>query len=124
MIFEKELTEKIIESAIEVHRHLGPGLLEIVYEECLCHELTVRCLHFARQVPLPLVYKGIPFPCGYRMDVVVDNRVILELKCVEALLPVHVAQLLSYMRLSRLKVGLLLNFHVALMKTGIKRLVL
>ena len=124
MLHEKNLTEQIIGAAIEVHRHLGPGLLESAYEECLCRELELRGLSFERQKPLPLEYKGIKLDCGYRIDIVVENKVILELKCVDAIAPVHEAQLLTYLRLSGLKVGLILNFYVAVMKDGIKRLVL
>ncbi|MGQ9630468.1 MAG: GxxExxY protein [bacterium] len=124
MLYEKDLTEKIIGAAIEVHRHLGPGLLESAYEECLCRELELRGLSFERQKPLPLEYKGIKLDCGYRIDIVVENRVILELKCVDAIAPVHEARLLTYLRLSGLKVGLVLNFYAAVMKDGIKRLVL
>ncbi|MBC8456715.1 MAG: GxxExxY protein [Deltaproteobacteria bacterium] len=107
-----------------MHRHLGPGLLESAYEECLYRELELRGLPFERQRPLPLEYKGIKLDCGYRIDIVVENKVILELKCVDAIAPVHEAQLLIYLRLSGLKVGLILNFYVAVMKDGIKRLVL
>ncbi|MCL0087901.1 GxxExxY protein [Dehalococcoidia bacterium] len=124
MLYEGGLTEKIVGAAIEVHRHLGPGLLESAYEECLCRELELRGLSFERQKPLPLEYKGIKLDCGYRIDVIVESKVVLELKCVDAIAPVHAAQLLTYLRLSALKVGLILNFHVAVMKDGIKRLVL
>jgi GxxExxY protein len=124
MLYEKNLTEQIIGAAIEVHRHLGPGLLESAYEECLCCELKLRGLSFERQKPLPLEYKGIKLDCGYRIDIVVGNKVILELKCVDTIAPVHEAQLLTYLRLSGLKVGLILNFYVPVMKDGIKRLVL
>ena len=99
MLYEEELTEKIIGAAIEVHRHLGPGLLESAYEECLCHELNLRGLSFWRQKPLPIEYKGIKLDCSYRIDVVVENKVILELKCVENITPVHEAQLLTYMKI-------------------------
>ena len=122
LIYE-ELTDKIISSAIEVHRVLGPGLLESAYEECLCHELHLRNLCFERQKPLPVDYKGIKLDCGYRIDLAVENKVILELKCVEKILPVHEAQLLTYLKLSGIKVGLLLNFNNAVLKNGIKRLV-
>jgi GxxExxY protein len=124
MLYEKELTDGIIGAALEVHRHLGPGLLESTYEECLCHELRLCELAFERQKPLPLEYKGIKLDCGYRTDMIVENKVVLELKCVDSIAPVHEAQLLTYLRLSGLKVGLILNFHVALMRDGIKRLVL
>jgi len=124
MLYEKNLTEEIIKSAIEVHRYLGPGLLESAYEECLCHELRLHNISFERQKPVPLEYKGINLDCGYRIDVLVENKVILELKCVDIITSIHEAQLLTYLKLSDLKVGLILNFHVALMKDGIKRLVL
>ncbi|HEY1797642.1 MAG TPA: GxxExxY protein [Stellaceae bacterium] len=118
------LTEKIIGFAIEVHRQLGPGLLESAYEECLCYELEQNGLIFRRQVSLPVVYKAVRLDCGYRIDVVVEQRVILELKTVERLIPVHDAQLLTYLKLSGLRTGLLLNFHSPVLKNGIKRLVL
>ena len=116
-----ELTEKIIGCAIEVHRHLGPGLLESAYEECLCHELEQQGLRFRRQVPLPVEYKGIRLECGYRIDIVVEDLVLLELKTVEILHPVHEAQLLTYLKLSGIRVGLLINFHVPVLKDGIRR---
>ena len=119
-----DLSFNIIGAAIEVHRVLGPGLLESAYEESLCRELALRNIPFERQVPLPVEYKGVQLDCGYRLDVVVDCAVVVELKTVESLLPIHEAQLLTYLKLLRLKVGLLLNFNVALMKEGIKRLVL
>jgi len=119
-----QLTERIIGSAIDVHRELGPGLLESAYEECLCLELKLKELDFRRQVPLPVVYKTIKLDCGYRMDVVVEGKVVLELKTVERLLPVHDAQLLTYLRLSGLRTGLLLNFHTDVLRNGIRRLVL
>ncbi len=118
------LTEKIIGFAIEVHRQLGPGLLESAYEECLCYELEQNGLIFRRQVPLPVVYKAVRLDCGYRIDVVVEQRVILELKTVERLIPVHDAQLLTYLKLSGLRTGLLLNFHSPVLKDGIRRFVL
>lgn len=124
VLYHKDLTDEIIGAAIEVHRHLGPGLLESAYEECLCRELELRGLSFERQKPLPLEYKGVRLDCGYRIDLVVESKVVLELKCTDSITPVHEAQLLTYLRLSGLKVGLLLNFHVAAIKDGIKRLVL
>lgn len=124
MLYNKELTEKIIASAIEVHRHLGPGLLESAYEQCLCHELYLREVPFEKQKALPLEYKGIKLDCGYRMDLIVDNKVVLELKCVEKILPVHEAQMLTYLKLSNIKVGLIINFYTNVLKNGIKRLVL
>jgi GxxExxY protein len=120
-LIEKPLTEQVIGAAIEVHRAIGPGLLESAYEECLCHELKIRGVDFERQVPLPVSYKGVKLDCGYRMDVWVERRLVLELKCVEQLLPVHDAQLLTYMRLSSSPVGLLLNFHVSQITRGVRR---
>jgi len=117
-------TAPIIGAAIELHRALGPGLLESAYEECLCHELHLRGLAFQRQVDLPVPYKGLKLDCGYKMDVVVDNTVILELKCVEKALPIHEAQLLTYLKLSGKRVGLLINFNVSLLTQGIVRRVL
>ena len=119
-----QLTEKIIGFAIEVHRYLGPGLLESAYEECLCYELRQNGIGFERQVPLPVVYKAVRLDCGYRIDVVVDRRLILELKSVERLMPIHEAQVLTYMRLGDLHTGLLLNFNTPLLKEGIRRLML
>jgi len=124
MLYHEELTEKIIACAIEVHRHLGPGLLESAYEECYCHELRLQEVPFERQKPLPLEYKGVKLECSYRMDVVADNKAVVEIKCVEKILPVHEAQLLTYLRLSGFKVGLIINFHTNTIKNGIKRLVL
>lgn len=118
------LTERIIGFAIAVHRELGPGLLESAYEECLCYELSENGVAFRRQVPLPVVYKAVRLDCGYRVDVVVEGRVILELKSAERLLPIHDAQVLTYMRLSGLWTGLLLNFNTPVLKDGIRRLML
>jgi GxxExxY protein len=124
MLLEEKLTEEIIGSAIEVHRVLGPGLLESAYEECLCHELNLRRISFRRQVDLPVEYKGVKLDCKYRMDLVVEDAVVVEVKAVERLLPVHEAQLLTYLRLSTRRVGLLLNFNVSVLRTGIVRKVL
>ena len=118
------LTEKVIGLAIEVHRALGPGLLESAYEECFCFELKSREVSFQRKVQLPVVYKNIKLDCGYRMDVVVDERLVVELKTVDRLLPIHDAQLLTYLKLSKIRTGLLLNFNTAVLKDGIRRLVL
>jgi GxxExxY protein len=107
---------------IEVHRHLGPGLLEAVYEECVCDELTSRGLAFERQRVIPLVYKGRALDAGYRIDLIVDGRVLVELKAVDALLPVHAAQIITYLRLSGIPVGLLVNFNVPALRHGIRRL--
>jgi GxxExxY protein len=120
---EDRITDKIIGAAIEVHRVLGPGLLESAYEECLCYELSLRELKFKRQVPLPVAYKGIKLACGYKMDLLVDDFVVVELKTVESLLQVHSAQLLSYLRLSGKPVGLLINFNSPTIKSGLKRIV-
>jgi GxxExxY protein len=118
------LTERIIGFAIEVHRHLGPGLLESAYEECLCHELEQAAMVFRRQVPLPIVYKSVRLDCGYRLDVVVENRVIVELKAVERLMPIHEAQVITYLKLSGIPTGLLLNFNTPVLKDGVRRLAL
>lgn len=119
-----ELTEQIIGGAVEVHRALGPGLLESAYEQCLARELTLRGIPFLLQAPLPVEYKGLRLDCGYRVDLLVDGKVILELKSVDALVPIHEAQLLTYMQLARVRVGLLINFNVELLKQGIVRRVL
>lgn len=120
---ENELSNKIIGAAIEVHRSMGPGLLESTYEECLCHELSINRIPFERQVIMPVDYKGNRLDCGYRIDIIVDKKVILELKSVKEVHPIHKAQLLTYLKLSGLKLGLLLNFNVVLMKDGINRFV-
>lgn len=119
-----ELTEAIIGSAIEVHRLLGPGLLESAYQESLARELTLRQIPFEREKPLPLEYKGAKLDCGYRLDFLVANAVVVEVKAAEGLLPIHQAQLLTYMKLGGWKIGLIINFHESLLKNGIKRLVL
>ena len=124
MLHENELTEQIIAAAIEVHKRLGPGLLESAYEACLCRELYLRQLRFTRQEHMPVEYKGIVLDCGYRTDVIVERRVLIEVKAVGSIAPVHEAQLLTYLRLSGIKVGLLLNFNVPLLKDGILRRVL
>ncbi len=119
---DTEITEVIIGAAIEVHRHLGPGLLESIYESALAFELAQRGLVAERQKPLPVTYKGLTFEEGYRIDLLVGNQVVIELKCVDTLLPIHEAQLLSYLKLARFKVGLLINFKVPVLKQGIKRI--
>jgi len=124
MLIYGELTHAIRGAAMEVHKELGPGLLESAYEECMCHELSIRRLAFQRQVALPVVYKGIKLDCGYRLDLVVEDKVVLELKSVQQITPLHEAQLLTYLRLSGKKVGLLMNFNTVLIKDGIKRMVL
>ena len=118
------LGERVIGLAIDVHRQLGPGLLESAYEECLCFELAQNGVPHYRQVPLPVVYKEVRLDCGYRMDIVVDSQVIVEVKAVERLLPIHTAQMLTYLRLSRYKIGLLMNFNTLQLKAGLRRLVL
>jgi GxxExxY protein len=118
-----QLTERIIGAAIEVHRNTGPGLLESVYEECLCYELSQLGLNFQRQVRLPIAYKGIKLDCGFKMDLLVEDAIVLELKTVDQLLPVHSAQLLTYLKLSGKKVGLLINFNEPILTKGLKRLV-
>jgi len=124
-LLHEELTEQIIGAAVEVHRALGPGLLESAYEECLCRELHLRGLAFQRQVPLPVEYKGVNLDCGYRLDLIVQDEIILELKCCERVLPVHETQLLTYLKLTGKRVGLLINFSVAtLVRGGIVRKVL
>lgn len=118
----KELTEAIIGAAIEIHRALGPGLLESAYEECLCHELALRTIRFQRQVSVPLEYKRVKLDCGYKIDLLVEDRVVVELKCVDRILPVHSAQLLTYMKLTGKQVGLILNFYTdVLIRGGIIR---
>jgi GxxExxY protein len=120
---EDSLSKEIIGAAIEVHRHLGPGLLESAYEHCLCRELSVRGIAFQQQLPLPIRYKGELLDCGYRLDIVVDSLVIVELKAVDALESIHNAQLLTYLKLSGCRLGLLLNFNVPVLRRGIKRIV-
>ena len=121
---EDKLSKEIIGAAIEVHRYLGPGLLESAYEECLCRELAIRAITFERQKPLAVSYKGVKLDCGYRLDVVVGGGlVILELKAVDQVELIHEAQLLTYLKLSDLKLGILINFNVPLLKDGIKRIV-
>ena len=118
-----KLSSKIIGAAIEVHKNLGPGLLESTYEECLCFELTLRGLSFKRQEPLPIVYKGTKLDCGYRLDIIVENAVVIELKACDKIEPIHRAQLLTYLKLSGLNLGLLLNFNTPVMRDGIVRIV-
>lgn len=116
-----QITEKIIGCAIEVHKNLGPGLLESAYEECLSFELQKAGLKIERQKPVPVIYKDIKLDCGYRMDLLVENTVIIELKTVDAFNPVHEAQILTYMKFGNKVIGLLINFNVTLLKNGIKR---
>ena len=118
-----DITGDIIGAAIEVHRHLGPGLLESTYQACLCQELILRHIPFEKQLALPVIYKGLHLDVGYRIDVLVENQIIVELKSVEALAPIHSAQLLTYLRLTNRRIGLLINFNVVVLKDGVKRLI-
>ncbi|MCH6589873.1 MAG: GxxExxY protein [Alphaproteobacteria bacterium] len=118
------LTEQVIGCAIEVHRALGPGLLEAVYEECLCHELHENGLGFQRQIPVPVTYKAVNLETGFRADLVIEKELLIEIKAVERLLPVHQAQVLTYLKLSGIPKGLLLNFNTRVLKDGIRRFVM
>jgi GxxExxY protein len=118
-----DITHEIIGAAMEVHKRLGPGLLESAYEECLIHELHIRNLNVERQKGLPVVYKEVKQDCGYRLDLLVEGRVILELKSVENLAPIHEAVILTYLRLSGHKTGLLINFNVTVLKDGVRRFI-
>ena len=118
-----ELTHAIIGMAIEVHRELGPGLLESAYEECLAHELRQSTVKFARQKPVPVTYKGLELDCGYRIDLLVEDQLVIELKSVEELIPLFDAQVLTYMKLADKSIGLLINFNVPVLKSGLKRFV-
>jgi len=118
-----EISHRIIGAAIEVHRHLGPGLLESAYQSCLAFELKQLGVKLEEQKPLPVVYKQVRLDCGYRLDLVVEDEIIVEIKAIEKLLPIHEAQLLSYLRLAKKRVGLLMNFHVPVLKNGLKRIV-
>lgn len=118
------ITRDVIGAAIEVHRQLGPGLLESSYRECLCRELLLRGIPFEREKPLPLEYKGIHLGCGYRLDLLVDHSVVVEIKAIEALAPIREAQLLTYLRIGGWRLGLLINFNVAVLKNGIRRRIL
>jgi GxxExxY protein len=119
---DNALSRRVIGCAIEVHRHLGPGRLESAYEDCLCHELSLAGIAHARQVALPVIYKGVTMAAAFRLDLVVDNRLILEIKSVDRLMPVHEAQMLTYLRMSGVRLGLLMNFNRAVLKDGIKRM--
>ena len=119
-----ELSQRVIGLCIEVHRVLGPGLLESAYEAALAHELSLAGIPFQRQIDLPLEYKGVKLDCGYRLDFIIDEELIVELKAVQEILPVHKAQLLTYLKLNQKPVGLLINFNVPLLKDGIQRVVL
>lgn len=120
---QERVTEAVIGAAIEVHRQLGPGLLESAYEACLFRELTERGLNVARQVSLPVLYKGTQVDCGYRLDLLVEDEVVVELKAVESLLPIHNAQVITYLKLSGYPIGLLINFNVTMLRNGLRRLV-
>jgi GxxExxY protein len=124
MLYEKDLTGQIIGAAIEVHRELGPGLLESAYQACLAREFSLRNLPFEQEKPLPVEYKGTRVDCGYRLDFIVAGKVVVELKAVDAVQKVHEAQLLTYLKLTGCRVGLLINFNVPVLKDGIKRMVL
>ncbi len=119
-----DLSHRVIGCAIEVHKHLGPGLLESAYQHCLAHELQLNNIPFQTEAPLPIEYKGTRLDCGYRMDILVDNTIILELKSVDAIHPIHEAQILSYMKLARVQQGFLINFNVPILKNGLKSFVL
>jgi GxxExxY protein len=121
---EQPLTREIIAAALEVHNTLGPGLLESAYQACMCHELDLRKIPFRQQVEIPIAYKGIKLDCGYRIDLIISDKVVVELKSVQEVLPVHEAQLLTYLHLTGLRIGLLINFNVAVLKNGIFRRVL
>jgi GxxExxY protein len=119
-----DLTREIIGAAIEVHKQQGPGMLESAYEECLSYELRSRGLSVERQKPVPVVYKEVKLECGYRIDLLINDTVVLELKSVDALARIHEAQILTYMRFSKRKIGMLINFNVIVLKNGIKRYIL
>ena len=119
-----EMSKTVIGCAIEVHRELGPGLLESAYEQCLAHELRLKGIPFELQKTMPVDYKGVLIDCGYRLDLLVDRKIIVELKAVAAIEPIHEAQILTYLKLAKVKTGLLINFNVPLLKDGIKRFVL
>ena len=123
MLTNRQLTHEIIGSAIEVHKVLGPGLLESAYEICMAHELTLRGIRFETQKPLPVIYKGLKLEGGYRIDLFVEGRIVVELKAIERLAPIHDATLLTYLRLSECQIGLIINFNVQVLKHGVRRLV-
>jgi len=118
-----EITQKIIGCAIEVHRNLGPGLLESAYEECMAYELGKAGLKTKRQVPTPVVYKDVKLDCGYRIDMLIENLVVIEIKVVDEINPVHEAQILTYLKFSKMNIGLLINFNVTALKNGIRRFI-
>ena len=119
-----ELSHRVIGCALEVHKQLGPGLLESTYEQCLVHELGLAHILCQRQLAMPVAYKGVLLDCGYRIDLLVADAIVVELKCVERVLPIHEAQILTYMRLAQQRIGLLINFHHIFLKQGIKRFVI
>ena len=121
---EQELTRKIIGAAIEVHKATGPGLLESAYHACLAEEFRLRSVTFEAEKPVPIVYKGRQLDCGFRLDFLVEMKIVVEIKSVETLLPIHQAQLLTYLRLTKCKLGLLINFNVPVLKNGVKRIIL
>jgi GxxExxY protein len=121
VMIDDPVSENVIGACIEVHRHLGPGLLEATYEECVCHELAMRGVTYKRQFEQPVVYKGLELASVYRLDLVVEDRIIVELKSVDVVLPVHYAQLSTYLRVTPFDVGLLINFNVSVLKQGIRR---
>jgi GxxExxY protein len=123
LVFE-ELTEKIIGLAIEVHKELGPGLLENTYKQCLAYELKKSDISFQLEVNCPIIYKEVQISCGFRIDLLVEDKIIIELKCVDKIIPIHEAQLLTYLKLYNKRVGLLINFNEKLLKDGIKRMII
>jgi GxxExxY protein len=123
LVTDNEITDEIIGAAIEVHKRLGPGLLESAYEACLTHELTLRNLTVIQQVPVPVIYRETKLECGYRIDLLVEGRIVVELKSVESLAPIHEAIILTYLRLSGHRIGLLINFNVAVLKDGVRRFI-
>ncbi len=124
MIKFDDLSNKVIGLALDVHRELGPGLLESTYQQCLAYELSKAEIIFELEKELPVKYKNVYLDCGYRIDLLIDNKLIIELKCTDKLLPIHEAQIMTYMKLSEIKIGLLINFNVMMLKNGIKRFVL
>jgi GxxExxY protein len=124
MLYEQDLSDTIISAAIEVHRTIGPGLLESAYHACLAREFVIRELPFKQELALPLEYKGVRVECGYRLDFLVAGKIVTELKAVDMLIPVHQAQLITYMKLTGCRIGLLINFNVPILKNGLKRMVL
>ena len=115
-----DLSNKVIGAAIEVHKLLGPGLLESTYHQCLCHELKLNNIRFKSEYPMPVTYKGVNLDCGYRIDLLIEDKIIVELKSVEKLVPIHEAQIMSYMKLANINKGFLINFNVELLKNGLK----